>query len=83
MLISLAHSAPMKMMQERTKDVAILMMDEAPCTIGTTVMQYVEKHLDPLLDKVDTVTTILEEISSMAKTIKEKAKQTVDETSTQ
>ena len=46
-------------------------------------MQYVEKHLNPLLDKVDTVTTALEEINSTAKTITEKAKQTVDETSTQ
>ena len=82
-LISLAHSALMKTMQEGTRTVATLMMDEATQTIRTTVMQYVEKHLNLLFDKVNNVKTTLEKISSTAKTITEKAKQTIHETSTQ
>ena len=73
----------MKIMQEGTRAVAILMMDEAAQTIGTTIMQYVEKHLNPLLNKVDTVTMVLEEMSSTVKIITENAKQMVDETNTQ
>ena len=42
-LISLSHSAPMKMMQEGKRAIAILMMDEAAHSTGTVIMQYVEK----------------------------------------
>ena len=46
-------------------------------------MQYVEKHLIPIFNKVDNITTVMEEINTMTKTITENAKQMVEETSTQ
>ena len=73
----------MKMMQEGTRAVAILMIDEAACSTRTAVMQYVKKFLSLIFNKVNNITTVMEEISTMAKIITENAKQTVDKTSTQ
>ena len=83
MLISLADSAPIKIMQERARDAAILIVDEATCRTGTAVMQYIKKCFNPIFNKADTITTTLEEISSTAKTVTKNAKHTVDETNTQ
>ena len=57
----------MRMIQEGTRAVAILMMDEAARTKGTAVQQYVEKRLMPILNKLDNTSDNLQTTTQTAR----------------
>ena len=78
MLLSLAHSAPMRMMQEGTRAVVILMMDKAAHTIGTAIQQYVEKCLTPILNKLDNASDNLQTATQTAREATGEVKKAVE-----
>ena len=61
------HSTPTRMIQEGSRAVAILMMDEAARTIGTAVQQYIEKCLMPILNKLDNASDNLQTATQTAR----------------
>ena len=52
-LLSLSHSTPLKILQEGARVVAILMMDKLTKSMGEEVIQYVEKQLTPIFNRMD------------------------------
>ena len=68
-LLSLAHSAPTRMIQEGLRAVAILMMDKAARSIGTAVHQYIEKCLTPILNKLDNASDNLQTATQTAREV--------------
>lgn len=52
-LLSLAHSAPTKILQEGARAVAILLTEATAKSTGSEIMRYVEEKLAPIIDKVE------------------------------
>jgi len=51
----------------------ILMMDKAACNVGMAVLQYVEKHLAPIFNKCNSVTSDIQVVIITAKDATEEA----------
>ena len=78
MLLSLAHSTPAKTLQEGTRVVAILIMDDVARGVGTAVLQYVEKCLAPMLNKCKNITSAIQVTTNTAKEAAEEAYRAVE-----
>ncbi|KAF8499396.1 hypothetical protein JB92DRAFT_3124897 [Gautieria morchelliformis] len=75
-LLSLAHSAMVKTLQEGARAIAILMLEEAAKSMGETVAMYVGEKMKSVLDK-------MEQVSETAMNLTEAAQVTAQEAARQ
>ena len=73
-LLSMAFSAPVKILQDGARAVAIAMMDLVATTLAQDVTCYVELHLQPI---ADSLTIITEELQKAAENASQSAAQSI------
>ena len=66
-LLSMAFSAPEKILQDGARAVAIAMMDLTAYTLAEDVTCYIEKHLQPIAESLTTITEELQKTTDNAK----------------
>jgi hypothetical protein len=76
-LLSMAYSAPEKVLQDGVRAITILMMDLTTNSIGEEITSCVKRFLQPIVESIATITDNLEKATDDARTTwSEKQKET-------